>query len=108
MPIFNHKAELYAHLIVSLLPENLPRLLQDYDHDSVLYGSPEEQYCDDLLHNAESTFSNVLTEPLFETDAFDEVRQVADSLFADWRDHVETGDLHEALMTRFDLTHLTD
>ena len=88
-------------MLISLLPSDFhTQITDENDYDTVIYGSPEEQFCDDLIHNDEAP----LSEFFIQYEADDEALDMIDDIFAPALPLLDTNILLHAYRERFDPT----
>lgn len=90
-----------SSMLISLLPSDFHKeTIRDNGYDAILYGSPEEQFCDDLIHDDEAP----LSEFFIQYGADDTVLDIIDEIFTPARPLLDTNILLHAYRERFDPT----
>ena len=88
-------------MLISLLPSDFHNeTIRDDAYDAILYGSAEEQFCDDLIHDDEAP----LSEFFIQHGAHDDALDMIDEIFTPARPLLDTNILPHAYRERFDPT----
>ena len=88
-------------MLISLLPSDFhTQITDENNYDTVLYGSPEEQFCDMLVHDEMFTPS----EFFLRQGSDDEALDMIDEIFTPTMPLLDTNILLHAYRERFDPT----